>query len=120
MKYVLKSEQLVLFIFTVILFDLTTNLPWYFYAGLFLAPDLAFVGYAVNTKVGAALYNFFHHQGVWMVAGSIGFYLGIEWILGVGITFMGHSAFDRTFGYGLKHVDSFHNTHLGLIGNNNK
>ena len=28
----------------------------------------------------------------------------------------GHSSFDRVMGYGLKHEDSFQNTHLGGIG----
>jgi len=29
---------------------------------------------------------------------------------------LGHSSFDRVFGYGLKHEDAFQNTHLGRIG----
>ncbi|MEP0007094.1 MAG: DUF4260 family protein [Balneola sp.] len=120
MKYVLKSEQLVLFFFTVIFFPFATNLPWYFYAGLFFTPDLAFIGYAINSKVGAILYNILHHQGIWMIVALIGFSTGTEWLLGLGITFVGHSAFDRIFGYGLKYFDSFHNTHLGIIGNNKK
>ena len=29
---------------------------------------------------------------------------------------LGHSSFDRVFGYGLKHEDAFQHTHLGRIG----
>ena len=29
---------------------------------------------------------------------------------------LAHIGFDRAFGYGFKSSDSFHNTHLGLIG----
>jgi hypothetical protein len=117
MKSILKSEQLVLFIFTVIFFSFATNLPWYFYAGLFFVPDIAFIGYAINSKVGAAFYNILHHQGIWMIVALIGFSCDFEWLLGLGITFVGHSAFDRIFGYGLKYFDDFKNTHLGIIGN---
>ncbi len=119
MKYVLKSEQLVLFIFTVIFFPFATNLPWYFYAGLFFTPDIAFIGYAINPKIGAWCYNLLHHQGIWMVVALAGFSFGIEWLLGLGIVYVGHSAFDRVLGYGLKFKDSFNNTHLGKIGKSN-
>jgi hypothetical protein len=33
-----------------------------------------------------------------------------------GTILLGHSSFDRVFGYGLKHEDAFQNTHLGMIG----
>ena len=71
---------------------------WHSDAGLFFTPDIAFLAYLINTKVG-------------------GFFTSLEWILGLGIVYVGHSAFDRLFGYGLKYPDSFQNTHLGLIGN---
>jgi len=29
---------------------------------------------------------------------------------------LGHASLDRILGYGLKHLDSFNNTHLGIIG----
>jgi len=46
----------------------------------------------------------------------IGYFVGIQILLAVGIIFLGHTAFDRVFGYGLKFPDNFKHTHLGKIG----
>lgn len=117
MNNILRLEQLALFLFSIFMFARLTELPWYFYAGLFFTPDAAFLGYLINTKVGAVCYNFFHHQGLWILIAIIGFSTQLEWVLGLGLVYIGHSAFDRLFGYGLKYPDSFNNTHLGSIGN---
>lgn len=117
MKYLLILEELILFGASVFFFSLTTDLSWIFYAGLFFVPDIAFLGYAINSKAGAIFYNFMHHKGVWLLIALAGYFAKIEWLLGIGIIFVGHSAFDRVFGYGLKYFDDFHNTHLGIIGN---
>lgn len=117
MKYILILEEITLFMLSILFFSFATSLPWYFYAGLFFTPDFAFLGYLVNTKFGAICYNTLHHKGLWILVAVIGFSLEIEWLLGLGIVYAGHSAFDRIFGYGLKYSDSFQHTHLGLIGN---
>jgi len=116
MKYLLKSEQLFLFLLSITLFVQITELPWYFYAALFFVPDISFLAYTINTKVGAFFYNLLHHLGLWILVAIINFYTETEWLLGLGIVFAGHSGFDRLFGYGLKFTDSFQHTHLGYIG----
>jgi hypothetical protein len=88
---------------------------WAFFAWL-LVPDVSMIGYLLNTRVGAWLYNFVHHQGVSVAVGLTGLYLGDPNIQFAGLLLFGHSAMDRIFGYGLKYEDSFHNTHLGIIG----
>ncbi len=45
-----------------------------------------------------------------------GWWLDANLLLLAGIIMFGHSGMDRVFGYGLKHTDSFSNTHLGRIG----
>ena len=116
MKNALRLEQITIFILSIYLFSSITELPWFFYALLFFTPDVSFIGYLLNTKFGALLYNFFHHQGIWILCGLIGYFIHLEWLLGLAIVYLGHSAFDRVFGYGLKYADSFKNTHLGSIG----
>lgn len=120
MKLLLRAEQVILFVASIFFFSFFTDLPWYFYAGLFLTPDIAFVGYSINPKIGAWCYNVLHHQGIWVTVAIVGYFISIEWLLGLGIVYVGHSAFDRILGYGLKHEDSFSNTHLGMIGKNNE
>ncbi len=88
---------------------------WLFFAWL-LAPDLSMIGYAINTKIGAQLYNMVHHQGMAIVILAIGLYFVFPPLTFAGIVLFGHSAFDRMLGYGLKYPDDFKHTHLGWIG----
>ena len=99
-----------------ILFSLTTHFEWWIYALLFFIPDISFAAYLINTKIGSAVYNIFHHKGMMIALIVTGYYAELEWILTVGIVFLGHAAFDRIFGYGLKFSDDFKHTHLGRIG----
>lgn len=128
MKNLLRLEELAQFLLCLgLMYALQT--PWWTYLLLLLGPDIGMLGYIVNTKVGAASYNLFHHKGVALVIG-----MGIPFcadILGyggtwsdnsrhafalVGLILYGHASMDRVFGYGLKFGDSFHHTHLGWIG----
>lgn len=90
--------------------------PWWIYWALFLLPDVSFLGYAVNPRVGAALYNTFHHKGVALALFLAGVSLSNTALQFSGLLLFGHSSFDRMVGYGLKYSDSFFNTHLGPIG----
>jgi hypothetical protein len=45
---------------------------WWVFLAWLLAPDLSMIGYLINTRVGAWLYNFFHHQGVAIAVGLTG------------------------------------------------
>lgn len=74
------------------------------------------LGYLVNTKVGAFVYNLFHHKGIALIVAAIGFYTISDYVLFAGIILFSHSAMDRFMGYGLKYPDSFQHTHLGRIG----
>ena len=75
---------------------------------------------ALNPRVGAALYNTFHHKGVAVAMFVAGVYFSNSALQFSGLLFFGHSSFDRLLGYGLKYPDSFHNTHLGPIGKSDK
>lgn len=115
MKLLLKLEEVAQLVLAVYL---NTFLPfeWWWYWVLFLTPDISMVGYLVNTKIGAATYNFIHHKGVAVIVYLAGLYFAQQELQFAGLLLYGHSAFDRMMGYGLKYQDSFHNTHLGLIG----
>jgi hypothetical protein len=115
MKYLLKLEEVLLFVLAVWLFSQVDISLWWALLML-LAPDIGMLGYQVNTTVGAYSYNLLHHKGL-----AIGLYLlGIALVLPmlqvVGLIIFGHSSLDRVFGYGLKYSDNFKHTHLGWIG----
>lgn len=115
MKILLRLEELMQFLLAVFLF---VFLPyaWWWYWVFFLLPDIGFIGYAVNTKVGAFTYNILHHKGVALGVYVLGLSLANFELQFAGLLLFGHSAFDRVFGYGLKYTDSFKHTHLGWIG----
>jgi hypothetical protein len=115
MKNLLRWEELAKLAFAWWL-SIYSGYSWWLFAACILLPDLSMIGYAINTRAGALMYNFFHHQGVAILAGLCGFYLHQPWLEFTGILLFGHSAMDRIFGYGLKYADDFKHTHLGWIG----
>lgn len=117
MKTQLQLEYVAFLLLGIIAFE-RTGFSWWWFIGLFLAPDISMLGYAVNNKVGAFCYNLFHHLGIAIVLYLTGIIISLPYLSMVGTILFAHSAFDRILGYGLKYPDHFQNTHLGKIGNN--
>ena len=115
MKNILKLESVGLFIlFTGAYFHFYSG-TWGLYLALFFIPDLSFAFYLITKKIGAIVYNVFHHQGVLVLIFLIGYFVKEDSIMKVALIFLAHSTFDRVAGYGLKYFDSFDHTHLGWI-----
>lgn len=115
MKNLLRLEELLLMAFSIFLF-LQLDYSFWLYALLFLTPDLSMIGYLVNPRLGSWTYNLIHHKGTAVALYVLGYLLSIPWLMFAGTLLLGHSSFDRVFGYGLKYPDAFQNTHLGKIG----
>ena len=111
----LKLEEFLLFCLSLFLFS-QLDYSWGWYALLFFTPDLSMIGYLANPRSGAWTYNLIHHKGVGITLYVLGALLTIPLLMFAGTILLGHSSFDRVFGYGLKHEDAFQNTHLGKIG----
>lgn len=89
---------------------------WFWFALLFLVPDLSMTGYLINPRVGAMTYNVGHtFVGPGLL---LGWYLlgGPLAALAIGSIWLAHIGLDRLLGYGLKFSDAFTSTHLGEIG----
>ncbi|PXY45331.1 DUF4260 domain-containing protein [Flavobacterium hydrophilum] len=115
MNTIAKLEEAALFIFGIYLFSLL-RFEWWWFLVLILAPDLSMLGYLFGNKIGALLYNVFHHKGIAVLLYISGSYFKIEYLQLAGIILFSHSAMDRIFGYGLKYEKGFKYTHLGEIG----
>ncbi len=115
MKNLLRLEEMLILGLAVYLF---TGLPyaWWWFPLLLLTPDLGMLGYLVGPRWGAFTYNLTHHKGLAIALFLLGVYAGAPTLQLIGSIVLGHSSLDRVFGYGLKHADSFHHTHLGWIG----
>jgi hypothetical protein len=117
MKYLLQAEAAAPFIISVVLLNmLPVHFAWWVWILLFLAPDTSMIGYTVNNKVGAFLYNLFHHQLVAVTVGTVGLLLNQPYVEMAGLILLGHSSLDRVLGYGLKTTEGFKHTHLGVMG----
>lgn len=119
MKIQLQLEYFAFLLLGILAFG-QTGLSWWWFAGLFLAPDISMLGYTVNNKTGAFFYNLFHHLGLAVLIYVVGTALSLPYVQMAGAILFGHSAFDRLLDYGLKYPDSFQNTHLGKIGKEKK
>ena len=115
MKLILKSEEMLMFLLGIYLFNLL-DFRWWWFLVLILVPDVGMVGYLFGNKVGAAVYNLFHHKGLAIAIYLLGAYLSQPMLQLVGIILFSHSAMDRILGYGLKYNKGFKFTHLGEIG----
>jgi hypothetical protein len=85
---------------------------WSLFALLLLAPDLSMLGYLVNVRVGAQLYNAVHtYVGPLLLAlYSVG--AGHPALLPLTLIWFAHIGMDRMLGYGLKYPTHFKDTHL--------
>jgi hypothetical protein len=117
MNTLLKLEDLakLTFAFGVTLF---LGFKWWMFFAFLLVPDVSMIGYLLNARWGAYLYNLGHHQAIALLVVVLGYYSTNLNIQFAGWIMFGHSAMDRCFGYGLKYTDDFKNTHLGRIGRN--
>jgi hypothetical protein len=89
---------------------------WPVFALLFLAPDLAMLGYLAGPRVGAASYNLAHNEALAIALALGGFFGGVPAAVAGGLIWIAHIGFDRALGYGLKYPTGFGDTHLARIG----
>ena len=88
------------------------HFSWLLFALLILAPDLFMLGYLLNTRTGAALYNLGHVIFIPLALFFIGQGRHRPFLSAIAIIWFSHIAFDRLLGYGLKYPAHFKDTHL--------
>ena len=114
MKHLLQAEELAQTALGIAaLYYQPIHISWWLWVPLFLSPDISMLGYIINKKTGAFIYNLFHHKAVAIVIAAMGFFTNSHIEMLVGILLFTHSSFDRIMGYGLKYEDDFKHTHLG-------
>lgn len=116
MKTSLKFEELCMFVLGCYLFSRLGYSCWWL-IGLFLLPDIGMLRYAINSKVGAIMYNIFHHKAIAISLYVLGLWLGTSILSFAGVLIFSHASFDRMQGFGLKYNTDFKATHIGKIGN---
>ena len=111
----LRLEGAAAFVMAAALY-LHAGFSWPMFALLFLAPDLAMLGYLIGPRAGAVAYNVAHTTALALPLALAGFLAGEPAVLAVALIWIAHIGFDRALGYGLKYPSGFGDTHLGRIG----
>ncbi len=109
MKKLLQIEEAALLIVSIYALYFL-KVEWWYYLLLVLAPDISMLGYLAGNKIGAFIYNLFHHKGVAILVFLVGIVAQLWIVQDIGILLFGHSSMDRMFGYGLKYFTSFKQT----------
>jgi phosphatidylserine synthase len=113
-KLLLHAEGAAVLLTSCILYH-QLQASWLWFAVLFLTPDFSMIGYLVNKKLGAAIYNVFHTYSVPLMIYIVLWFTGqtsYTWLL---LIWVAHIAFDRLLGYGLKYDTAFKETHLNRV-----
>lgn len=88
---------------------------WILFAVLCLWPDLAMLGYLVNVKLGAALYNLVHTEVFPLALAVASYQFTDQRLLHFALIWLVHIGWDRMLGYGLKYPTFFKDTHLQRV-----
>jgi hypothetical protein len=107
----LRLEGFVLFVVSVSLFFHFGGTLWRFLP-LLLVPDLSMIGYALNVRVGAAIYNAGHTLAVPVALGGATLLTDRPEFVAYILIWTAHIGMDRMLGYGLKYPTYFADTHL--------
>ena len=114
LQNVIKVEYILLATVVYIAY-LASGFAWYWPFVFFLVFDVSMIGYLFNTKIGAITYNIVHSAVIPTLLLALFFVLHYEALLFISLLWLFHITVDRACGYGLKHSDSFHHTHLGKL-----
>lgn len=110
----LRLEAIALAILMVVLTHKTDYSLWVLLL-TFPLFDIGMIGYLKDTKTGALFYNISHNLTVPTLLIASGVYFSKDTVSVIGFCWTFHIAVDRALGFGLKHEESFHHTHMGTI-----
>jgi len=111
----LKLEGLAIFVLALALFW-RQSFSWPLFWSIVLLPDLALLGYLVNAKIGARMYNITHSKLLPSALAVVAIVMSNALFSALALIWFVHIGFDRMLGYGLKYPEGFKVTHLGAIG----
>ncbi len=114
-SWLLRIEELALLAAGVAVYA-HLHVSWWWFAALFLVPDVFMLGYLVDVRLGAAVYNFGHLLSLPLALGAAGYATGQRLTMAIAAIWFCHIAWDRMLGYGLKYPTFFKDTHLQHLG----
>ena len=110
-KAMLRLEGLLLLVGAIILYALSGG-NWVLFIVLLFAPDLAMLGYRINARAGAAVYNTAHLYLLPGLLFALGYAANAPLAMQIALIWFAHIGMDRAVGYGLKYPTEFKDTHM--------
>lgn len=110
-----RLEGLVAFIFFFLMY-LVFGYPLLWFVILFFSIDLTMLGYLVDSRVGALIYNLGHSYMVPLIGLALAYWLKSPPVFAFMLIWLSHIGLDRAVGFGLKFPTGFSDTHLGQVG----
>jgi hypothetical protein len=110
-RWLLHLEGAGILALTLILYR-AGHFHWWLFALLLLAPDLFMLGYLVNPKIGAAIYNLVHTSAVPILLLGVAIAAPLPALEPYALIWLAHIGMDRMLGFGLKYPTRFQDTHL--------
>ena len=115
MKLLIKTEFLTLLLITLFIYFGVFKFSFLLFTVLLFSPDLAILGYGINNRVGAFVYNLVHSLIFPSFLLCIYFITNTEVVLSLSLIAFAHIFMDRLIGYGMKYETGFKHTHLDNI-----
>ena len=110
----LRLEGAALFLGALVLY-FHEGFGWLALVLLALAPDLAMLGYAAGTQVGAIAYDVAHTEALPIAVAVAGVVADGDLAVQLALIWLAHIGADRAIGYGLKYPTAFKDTHLQRV-----
>jgi hypothetical protein len=110
-RRILHLEGAAIFIAAIAVY-LVGHYPWWLFAVLFLAPDVFILGYLIDVKWGATVYNLVHTLTLPLLLLAAAFVFTTPRWVPYGLIWLAHIGIDRGLGFGLKYPTFFKDTHL--------
>lgn len=116
LKRIVSLEYLFAAVLVAVFFVSVGRFDWWWLIITFPLFDLSMFGYLQNNRAGALTYNIGHSLIGPTLVVALFIMTSNTTALFVGTLWLFHIFVDRALGYGLKHTEGFHHTHLGTIG----
>jgi len=113
-SWLLRLEGAVVFIIALVLYSRLDG-GWLMFVLLFFVPDVSMIGYAVNTRIGATIYNLVHAYALPAMLGLAGLFTANALLIALSLIWFAHIGLDRLLGFGLKYPTVFKDTHLQRV-----
>ena len=110
----LRCEGLAVAALSAVLYG-RTGASWWLFAALWLAPDLAMLGYLAGPRWGSYCYNAAHWYLLPSALAMVALLVPYPALMPYALLWFNHIGVDRLLGYGLKYPTGFGATHLTAL-----